>query len=144
MPAAPAFALALAALGLALGAALLFGTTLALPWRLGALGLLVAALAPPLAELAGRGGRRRLGRDSSGRWWLGEGAGRPDYVQPRGRALLLGPWIWLRLRGPSGTRYVFIDGRRAEPGAFRLLKLTLRLDPERPGGLASDRDRPNC
>jgi hypothetical protein len=115
--------------GLALAAALLLGTELALAWRLGAFALLAAALLPPLAQLAGYGPRRSLERDAAGRWWLRQGGGQPDYVQLRGRALVLGPWVWLQLRARSGSQYVFIDGRRAEPGAFRRLKVILRLDP---------------
>lgn len=129
MPPAPGVAGALGAVGLALAAALLLGTELALAWRLGALALLAAALLPPLVQLAGYGARRSLERDTAGRWWLRQGGGRPDYVQLRGRALVLGPWVWLRLRARSGSQYVFIDGRRAEPGAFRRLKVILRLDP---------------
>ena len=144
MPPAPLAAGALAVFGLALTIALAFGTRLGLTWRLAAVALLGACLGPPLAELAGGRARRTVGLDGAGRWWLQQGTRAPDYVQIVGRALIVGPWVWIRLRGGSVTHYVCVEGRRAEPEAFRRLKVVLLLDPEGGRGRASDHDRLNC
>ncbi len=144
MPAAPLAAAALAGFALALAATLLFATAIAWTWRWLAVAVLAWLVIPPVAELGGARGRSLLGRDPAGRWWLRRGAGRRRYVQLRGRALMLGPWIWLQFREGSRAHYLLVDGRRAEPEAVRLLKVSLRLDPEGPAGLENDRDRPTC
>ena len=128
MPPAPLAAGLIATFVLGLAAALLFGTALALPWRLAAVALLALAVGQPVATLAGVGARRTLGIDGRGRWWLRQGGGRAGYVQPGREALVLGRWVWLRLRAPRATHYLLIDGRRAEPEAFRRLQVALRLD----------------
>ncbi|MCC7462573.1 MAG: hypothetical protein IT480_08950 [Gammaproteobacteria bacterium] len=144
MPASPLAAGATAAIVLALAAALLFGSGLGLPWRIGAVVLLALLVVPAIGELAGYGARRSFGRDETGRWWLRQGEEAPDYVQPAGPALMLGPWIWLRLRGCSGSHPLLLDGRRMEPEAFRRLQVVLRLEAEDLRGAANDHDRPNC
>jgi hypothetical protein len=137
-------AVGVSACALALAAALLFGTGLALPWRFGAVVLLVALVGPGVAELAGQRGRRIVGRDGAGRWWLRRGSGPAQDVRRVGRGLVLGPWVWLRFRGRSGSHSVVVDGRRAEPEGFRRLQVSMRLESEGPGGPTSDRDGPNC
>lgn len=144
MPPAPLLAAGVSAFALALATALLCGTGLALPWRLGAVALLAVLVGPAVAELSGQRGRRVVGRDGAGRWWLRHGQGERAYVQRVGRGLALGPWVWLRFRGGPGAHSVVVDGRRAEPEGFRRLQVSLRLENQGPGGPASDRDRPNC
>jgi hypothetical protein len=92
--------------------------------------LLVAVLGPAAADLARRRGRWWLGVDAHGRWWLRRGQGRLEYVQFGAPPLLLGDWVWLRLRHGKARTFLCIDGARAEPEAFRRLKVKLRLDPD--------------
>lgn len=116
--------------GLGLAAALLFGCALPLLLRLGAVLLLAAALGPAAADLVRWRGRLRLGVDAHGRWWLRRAEGRLEYVQFGAPPLLLGDWVWLRLRSGRATTFLCIEGARVEPGAFRRLKLRLRLDSD--------------
>ena len=129
MPPAPLAAGLIASVVLGLATALLLGNALGWPWRIGAAALLAASVGRPIAGLAGYGARQTLGIDGHGRWWLEQDGRGRDYVQPGREALLLGHWAWLRLRGPAKTHYVLVDGRRAEPEAFRRLQVALRLDP---------------
>jgi hypothetical protein len=120
---------AMVAWGLALAAALIFGTALPLALKLAGVPLLAACLWAATSDLAGWRGRLELGNDADGRWWLRRGQSSPEYVQFGARPLVLGDWVWLRLRGGTGRTFLLIDGGLAEPGAFRRLKVRLLLDP---------------
>ena len=135
---------AVIAWGASTAAALLFGCALPLPLKAAAVLLLGTCLWRATSDLAGRRGRLELGTDGRGRWWLRRGRTGLEYVQFGAPPLVLGNWVWLRLRGDAARTFLFIDGAIAEPGAFRRLKVILHLHPGGSPRALKHRDRRNC
>jgi hypothetical protein len=111
------------------GAALLMG--LGWPWWGRLLALTVLALlwrrGRDWLTYPGPAGRR-LVWDRNGRWWLQDPGRGLRLLRLAALPHTLGPWIWFRFRGDSGTDLTLIDAGYAEPVGLCRLQQALKTD----------------
>jgi hypothetical protein len=76
-------------------------------------------------------GVRRLIWDQQGGWWLQDPGRGLRALRLVAMPHTLGPWLWLHLRGPSGSNLTMIDARYAEPVGLCRLKAALKVEIRR-------------
>ncbi len=83
------------------------------------LALVACAVATPelLREclVRGPGAARRLRFTPEGQFWLDVAGGRTEGVTVLGRSVVTGPWLLLRVSGPTGIRRIVIESWRVPP-----------------------------